>query len=89
MAQLNVTRQVFERQEKCRDNARNLAKQLSLFLSIKKHIPELRERKETQESVKQILELVTKVSNVIIENSRGGRWSLLRMSWFFSSCDFL
>ena len=64
--------QACEKQEKCRDAARDLVKEVDDFLSYgyEELELELKERKETREIVKRIAELIEKICEYIVKSNK-------------------
>ena len=64
--------QICEKQEKCRDAARDLLSEVDDFLrfGFEKLELELKERKETREIVGEIAKLITEISVYIIKNNK-------------------
>ena len=78
--------QACEKQEKCRDAARDLLQEVDDFLSFgyEELELELKERRETQKIVIKIAELITQICNYIVENNKNMFKSFFRMSRSFS-----
>ena len=74
--------QACEKQEKCRDAARDLLNGLDDFLrfGFEKLEPELKERRETRKIVGEIARLITEISVYIIKNNRNMFKTFFRMS---------
>ena len=61
--------QACERQEACWKATKEIAKDLETFFSIKNHARELNERERTQAAVIRLLDLISQISDYIIENT--------------------